>query len=158
MRKRFVGSAPVPADPPEHSGWLELEQLAEVEVSSEDKDYPIESAFTFEKSAGWRAASPGKQSIRLILDEPRSIKRICLRFNEAEVARTQEIALRWSADRRGPLREILRQQWNFSPRGSTSEVEDYQVDLKEVSILELTIDPDLGKGDATANLAEWRVA
>jgi hypothetical protein len=52
----------------------------------------------------------------------------------------------------------VRQQWNFSPAGSTSEVEDYEVWLDEVSILELAIKPDLVRGDAPATLAEWRIA
>ena len=46
----------------------------------------------------------------------------------------------------------------FRPQGSVTESEDYQVDLKKVSILELTINPDLGKGEAIAKLADWRVA
>ena len=40
--------------------------------------------------------------------------------------------------------------------GSTAE--DYRVDLTAVSILELTIDPDLGVGHAPATLADWRLA
>jgi hypothetical protein len=66
--------------------------------------------------------------------------------------------LRWCENRDDPLTEIVRQQWNFSPQGSVTESEDYQVDLKKVSILELTINPDLGKGEAIAKLADWRVA
>ena len=144
--------SPSPAD------WLRLHDLAEVEVTSEDKEHPIESAFNFGQDAGWYAALPGKQSIRLIFDQPRPIKRIYLRFNEPAVTRTQEFALRWSENRGEPLTEIVRQQWNFSPQGSVAETEDYQVDLKAVSILELTINPDLGRGQAIAKLADWRVA
>jgi hypothetical protein len=55
-------------------------------------------------------------------------------------------------------REIVRQQWNFSPAGSGSEVEDYEVDLDGVSALELAIKPDLARGEAPATLASWRVA
>ncbi len=54
--------------------------------------------------------------------------------------------------------EVVRQQWNFSPGVSDIESEDYQVNLKAVSILELTIDPDRGAGDAVATLADWRLA
>jgi hypothetical protein len=158
MRKRIVNSAPHCSDPAEHQEWLRLQELAEVEVTSENGDHPIESAFSFGQDAGWCAASPGKQSIRLIFDQPQAIKRTYLRFNEPEVARTQEFALRWCENRDDPLTEIVRQQWNFSPQGSVTESEDYQVDLKKVSILELTINPDLGKGEAIAKLADWRVA
>jgi hypothetical protein len=56
-----------------------------------------------------------------------------------------------------PLFEIVRQQWSFSPQGSTSEIEDYQVNLGSVSILELAIKPDLTPDNAFATLATWRM-
>jgi len=158
MRKHIVDPAPLCPDSTNPQEWLHLQELAEVEVTSEDSAHPTESAFSFGQPVGWHAASPGKQSIRLIFDQPRAIKRIYLRFNESEVARTQEFTLRWSQNRGGPLTEIVRQQWNFSPQGSTTESEDYQVDLKTLWILELTIDPDLGEGEAIAKLADWRLA
>jgi hypothetical protein len=96
--------------------------------------------------------------VRLVFDQPQSIKRIRFQFNESEVARTQEFSVRWSGGEGDPLKEVVRQQWNFSPHGSEIESEDYQVDLKAVSILELTIDPDLGAGEAAATLADWRLA
>jgi hypothetical protein len=157
MRKRVVGL--LPSDSTEnHSPWLDLSRLAQVEVTSEEINHPVESAFDFGESSEWRAASPGNQMIRLIFDQPQAIKRICLRFDEAELARTQEFTLRWSRDRTSGSQEIVRQQWNFSPEGSTSESEDYLVDLVGASVLELTIDPDLGAGEATAKLTSWRVA
>lgn len=158
MRKRLVDSTPPCTDLPDHQEWLHLQELAEVEVTSEDSDHPIESVFSLGTTHGWHAVSPGKQSIRLIFDQPQSIKRIYLRFDEPEVARTQEFTLRWSQSRVGPLTEIVRQQWNFDPRGSTTESENYQVDLNAVSILELTIRPDLGKCESIAKLANWGLA
>jgi hypothetical protein len=80
-----------------------------------------------------------------------------LQFHELEIARTQEFTVRWSGGPGEPLKEIVRQQWNFSPDGSTIESEDYIVDLKAASILELTIDPDRGAGEALAKLADWRL-
>jgi predicted DNA-binding protein (UPF0251 family) len=56
------------------------------------------------------------------------------------------------------MKEIVRQQWNFSPTGSTHEVEDYHVALEEVPALELAIRPDLSCEKAAAGLAMWRVA
>jgi len=56
-----------------------------------------------------------------------------------------------------PLFEIVRQQWSFSPQGSTSEIEDYQVNLGSVSILELAIKPNLTPDNAFATLARWRM-
>ena len=131
-------------NPPETSEeWLNLEQIAQVEVSSEDPKHPIESAFKHEESPGWRAKQLGEQTIRLLFDKPTDIRRISLRFSEPLVERTQEFALRWADSQTGPYREIVRQQWNFNPRNSTMEVEDYRVDLRDVLALELTIDPDL---------------
>ncbi len=69
-------------------------------------------------------------------------------FKEAERERTQEFSLRWSAAAEGATKEILRQRWNFSPTGSTTEIENYQVDLTAVSVLELVIQPDVANSDA----------
>ena len=56
------------------------------------------------------------------------------------------------------MREIVRQQWNFSPKGSTSETEDYHVHLGGASILELTIRPDINRRDQVAGLTGLRLA
>ncbi len=80
-----------------------------------------------------------------------------MHFQEAQHERHQELVLRWSADGES-YREIVRQQWNFSPSGSTSEAEDYVVALAGLCVLELYIVPDTGGGDARASLAELRIA
>src|SRR5882724_10653061 len=130
MRKRVSGSALPPADEPDGYEWLKLEELAEVEVTSEADGYPVESAFNFGAGPGWRAATPGKQRIRLAFDQPQQIQRMRLQFNEPEVERTQEFTVRWAGGPNEPLKEVVRQQWNFSPNGSTMELEDYVFDLK----------------------------
>jgi len=157
MRKQLI-IATEPSHPRMSQEWLNLEEIARVEVSSEDPQHPIESAFKQSNSLGWRASRPGEQTIRLLFDEPKDLRRIWLRFLEPKVERTQQFTLRWADSQTGPFREILRQQWNFNPRTSTMEVEDYKVDLRHVLALELTIDPDLGKNQAYAVLAEWRMA
>jgi hypothetical protein len=136
--------------------WLNLEELASVEVTSEDPDFPIESAIAAQ-GPGWRAAEPGEQVIRLVFDSPQKLERIRLEFSEPDSQRTQEFTLRYS--RAGePLREIVRQQWNFSPQGSISEIEDYRIDLQGVAVLELAIKPDLASSGAVARLKAWRIA
>jgi len=99
----------------------------------------------------------GVQIVRIVFDKPRPLRRIRLEFSETEIERTQEFTLRWSRAG-GPFQEIVRQQWSFSPQGSTSEVEDYQVDLDSVSVLELTLKPDLSPNNAVATLAMWRMS
>jgi hypothetical protein len=157
MRKRIVGSHSVQSHGDSDEGWLGLDQIATVEVTSEDPSFPIESAFVPNCGPGWRASQKGEQQIRIIFDEPMSLHRIHLRFDEAESERIQEFTLRWSSAAGGPAKEIVRQQWNFSPAGSTTEIEEYAVDLGSVSVLELTIQPDLGRRDAVATLAAWRL-
>jgi hypothetical protein len=137
--------------------WLDLEQIATVEVSSEDPTFPIESAFRSTHGVGWRASQAGEQQVRIIFDEPVSLHPIQLRFHEPEFERTQEFTLRWSPASGGTAAEIVRQQWNFSPAGSTTEIEDFVVDLKAVSVLELAIQPDLGGREVVATLASWRL-
>jgi hypothetical protein len=137
---------------------MDLERIASVEVSSEAPDYPIESALSLEGKRGWRAAYPGTQKVRLIFDEPRKLKQILLTFEDSENVRTQEFVLRWSSDIDSHFREIVRQQWNFSPPDSVRETEDYRIELSEVKVLELEIVPDKSGGERHASLASLRVA
>ena len=139
-------------------GWLDLERAAVVEVTSEDEHFPVESAFRSETARGWRAAAPGCQTIRLIFDHPQRLKCISLVFEEGEIPRTQEFVLRWSSDGGSPLKEIVRQQWNFSPPESIREVEQYQVDLHNIDVLELVINPDIARGVARASLKNLRLS
>ena len=158
MRKTVIDPATVRSELRPEREWLDLEEMAKVEVTSEDPNFPIESALVSRTGPGWRAAEKGKQIIRIVLDNPRTLRRIRLEFSETEIERTQEFTLRWSDEAAGSFREIGRQQWNFSPQGSTSEVEDYQVLLKNLSVLELTLKPDLTPDNAFATLARCRVA
>jgi hypothetical protein len=157
MRKRIVGPNQAQPEGESEQRWLDLQQIATVEVTSEDARFPIESAFVPKGGAGWRASFPGEQQIRIIFDQPVSLHRIQLRFDEAESERTQEFTLRWSSAVDGSTTEIVRQQWNFSPAGSTREIENYAVDLDGVSVLELAIQPDVSRREAVATLASWRL-
>ena len=137
-------------------GWLEIERVAIVEITSEEKDYPVEAAFVSGETPGWRAAEPGPQTIRLVFDQPQRLKWISLVFEEKETGRTQEFVLRWSSDGGSSFREIVRQQWNFSPE-TIREVEEYQVELSNVTVLELTIVPNTSGGSARASLQSLRL-
>jgi len=129
-----------------------------VEITSEDPAHPIESAIVPGHEAGWRAAQPGEQTIRLIFDDPQRLSHIRLLFEESEVQRTQEFVLRWSAGGGSAFREIIRQQWNFSPPDTIRELEDYRVELSGVTVLELIIVPDKNGGPARASLTQLRLA
>ena len=156
MQKRLV-RAPGQhrAAPP---SWLEVENLAQVELTSEDPAHPIEAALRPGGASGWRASEPGTQSIRLLFNQPQPVRRIRLHFVEPAAERTQEFSLRWSPDSGRSFQELVRQQYTFSPGGATAELEDFEVDLAAVTALELTIIPDQGHGQARASLAEWLLA
>jgi hypothetical protein len=157
MRKRILDSTQKQAvsDDP---NWLNLDSLADVEVTSEDPEHPIEAALLPNRASGWRAGGLGDQTIRLFFSSPQRVRRIRLSFVESEAERTQEYVLRWSQDGGKTFRDIVRQQWNFSPQGSTSEMEDHHVDLSDVTALELHIIPNIGGGNVTACLEQMRVA
>ena len=116
------------------------------------------SALIPNSGSGWRAANPGKQTVRLLFDNPQNIRSIRVVFQEDERQRTQEFVLRWSADSGQSYREIARQQYNFSPHGTTREIEDYTVDLHGLTTLELMINPDISGGSARASVRELRLA
>jgi hypothetical protein len=157
MRKRIVSSDRTIAGTEPGSHWMDLGRIATVEVTSEDPDFPIESAFSADGGPGWRASQKGEQQIRLVFDQALSVRRIQLHFLEPTRDRLQEFTVRWSAAD-GEPKEIVRQQWNFSHGGSTSEIEDYEVNLEDVSTLELRIKPDLTDNEVLATLAAWRAA
>jgi hypothetical protein len=159
MRKRIISQSKKAREPLSEARWFDLERIAQVEVTSESPGFPIESALALEsEDHGWRAAEAGEQLVRIVFDAPIAVHLIRLQFVETQAARTQEFVLRWAARRNEPVREIVRQQWTFTPSGSTSESEDYQVNLAGVGLLELAIKPDISGGNSLASLAVWRVA
>jgi hypothetical protein len=157
MRKRIIPPVQKDTSPPDEE-WLDLEPLAQVEITSEDAAHPIESALLPGRGSGWRAAGPGEQTVRLLFTHPQRLRRIWLQFVEPATERTQEFVLRWSPDGGQSFREIVRQQWNFSPQGATCETEDHRVDLSGVTVLELSIIPDISWRDARACLSQLRLA
>ena len=156
MRKQII-SRRQRESPSAHTSWLDLEAVARVEVTSEDAAHPIESALLTVGATGWRAESPGEQTIRLLFEAPQRLRLIRLLFQEEKEARTQEFVLRWSPTTETSWRDIVRQQYHFSPSGATEEMEEYQVDLEDVAALELTIIPNLSDG-SYASLSQLRLA
>ena len=160
MRKEIIRHKAAAAKAHDEADWLDLEAIASVQLTSEDPAFPIENALSSNperNEMGWRAALPGLQTITLNFDHPQRIRRIQLLFIEHQSERAQEFVLRYSSPQENG-REIVRQQWNFSPTGASQEVEDYNVELDSVTKLELEIDPDRGAGEALATLSALRVA
>ena len=161
MQKEIIGhTAAAAAKTHESAQWLDLESISRVEITSEDEAFPIENALSLNpecNECGWRAASPGPQTIALVFTVPTHLRRIFAEFIEHGAERSQELVLRYSSAAE-KNREIVRQQWNFSPTGSSQEVEDYTVDLEGITRLELVIDPDRGRDECRATLNALRLA
>src|SRR5215467_3168946 len=160
MQKEIVERNPAAKRSHDGTRWLDLESIARVQLTSEDPSFPIENALSTNperNEVGWRAAKPGPQTIALVFTVPTHLRRIFAHFIDHESERAQEFVLRYSSAKETD-REIVRQQWNFSPTGSSQEIEDYTVDLAGVTKLELVIDPDRGGGQSVATLNTLRVA
>ena len=160
MRKEIVEQGTTAGRSLGKAEWLDLDSIAHVQLTSEDPAFPIENALGTSperNERGWRATSPGPQTITLGFDGPQHIRRIFLHFIERETEREQEFVLRYSSASE-TNREIVRQQWTFSPTGSSHEIEDYEVELKSVTKLELVIDPDRGRRHCLATLNALRLA
>ena len=157
MRKQFIPPTPE-RTLPQGEGWLDLECAAAVEVTSEEGNFPVESALVSGGTRGWRAAIPGTQTIRLVFDQPQKLRRISLVFEEHETPRTQEFVVRWSSDGGRSFREIARQQWNFRPPHTVQELQAYEVELSNITVLELIITPDISGGMARASVKRLRVS
>ena len=155
MRKTILGNQ---AENLTHFGgqWFGINAIAAIGVTSEAEEAPVESIFDPDSETGWRAGSPGVQVIRITFGEPKTVRRIQLEFREPTFERTQEFTLHATAAG-GETAEVIRQQWTFSPQGSAHEIEDYRLSLKDISIVELTINPDLQYGRAPASLVHLRI-
>jgi hypothetical protein len=165
MRKAILTEAAATPGNEPRSPWLDLEAIATAEVSSEDEHFPIEQALSLSPAAGtagWRASATGPQTIRLVFDTPIALRRIQLHFVETTAARGHEFSFAVSSGSGEPFRDLHRQQYTFSPGGSTEEIEDYTVDLVGVKVFELRIDPDRShdprQSQHYATLASLRLA
>src|SRR3954451_24963150 len=121
--------------------------MATVQVTSEDPEHPVDHAFDGRRGPGgsrWVAGESGEQAVILAFDAPQAIRRVVLEVEEPEVARTQELQLALSSDGGQTYRELVRQEYNFSPPGTTFKREDWAVSAEGVAQLRLVIKPDKG--------------
>ena len=84
--------------------------------TSEADDAPVENILYPDRETDSRAGELGPQGIRITFSGPTNIRRIQLVFRESQFARTQEFTLRCTLAA-GQRREVIRQQWTFSPGG-----------------------------------------
>jgi hypothetical protein len=150
IRKKVIGKTERPEE-----GWVDLSQCASFEVTSEEADSPLENALRPDEKK-WIAATPGEQTIRITFDEPQNISQVFLLFEETANPRSQEFALSWQQVGHPAWREVVRQQFNFSPPGTTTERENFTVSLQRAIALELLIKPERS-GGGHASLTQLRI-
>ena len=153
LRKLII--KPHPVTPDSNTGEIDIATVATVMVNSESSDHPIDLAFDDYRGPGgthWIAGELGEQTVILAFDSPQTINQILLEVEEPEVARTQELQFVLSCDGGGTYRELLRQEFNFSPPGTTFERENWNVSGEGVTQLRLVIKPDKGDKPCRATL------
>lgn len=153
MRKRILTSNPTTTPP--LTGELDVAALATVEVTSETSDHPVENAFDHRRGPGgsrWVAATSGEQTLILAFDRPQTIRQVLLEVEESRDSRTQELQLAVSHDGGNSYRELLRQEFNFAPSGTTFEHEQWNLATEAVTHLQLLIKPDKGGRPCRASL------
>jgi len=145
LRKHIVKAPPSHAVP--QPGEIDIAATAIVQVTSENPMHPIDHVFDHQRGKGgsrWVAEEPGEQTLLLVFDTPQTIHRIILEIEEWEVSRTQELCLSVSHDGGQTYLELRRQEYHFSPPGTTFEQEDWAVLAEGVTHLQLWMKPDKG--------------
>jgi hypothetical protein len=124
-------------------------------ASSEAEGHPVSHIFDEHRGPGgtqWIAGEPGEQQLLLAFHRPVTIRRVTLEIEDRTVQRTQELQLSVSSDGGQTYRELRRQEFNFSPEGTTWECEDWAVAEFNVTHVRLVIRPDKGRQECLARL------
>lgn len=145
LRKQILG----PATPKTAAGArvLDVASLARVLVTSEEQDHPVDLAFDGRGGPGstrWIAAETGEQTLVVAFDQPQAVRAIRLEMEEPDMARTQELQVALSTDGGRSYREIVRQEYTFSPPATSWEQERWTVETADVTHVRVVIRPDKG--------------
>jgi hypothetical protein len=153
LRKHILGEqTPAPKFQP---GEKDIAAVATVMVTSETANNPIDNAFDGQRGPGasrWVAGEPGDQTLVVAFDTPETLRQVCLEVEEPDVSRVQELQLAISCDGGATYRDLLRQEYNFSPSGATFEREEWAVGAEGVTHVRLLIRPDKGGKPCRATL------
>src|SRR6266849_3749768 len=111
MRKKLINSDTM--RPHSQEEWLDLEEIARVEVTSEDPNFPIEAALAAGEGSGWRAAEKGTQIIRIVLDNPRTLRGLDSSFSRQRLSEPR------SSHFDGAMRRLGRSERSFGSSGTS---------------------------------------
>jgi hypothetical protein len=142
------------------AGEIDIAGHATIAYSSEDPAHPVEHMLDGRSGPGatrWMSARPDTtEHIVIEFDRPRSISRILYEV-ETMQQRTQEVRVEVSEDGGQSYRQILVQEYNFSPRGgATYQRGEQRFNLPQVTHLRLTIVPNKS-GSGTVTLTRLRL-
>jgi hypothetical protein len=139
---------------------IDIAGCATIAYSSEDPAHPVEHMLDGRSGPGatrWISARPDAiEHIVVEFDQPQPISRLVYEVEEAMRERTQEVRVEVSEDGGRTYRQILVQEYTFSPRGATYQREDQRFNLPQTSRLRLTIVPNKN-GSGTATLTTLRL-
>ena len=139
---------------------IDIVGRATISYSSEDPAHPVEHLLDGQSGPGatrWMSARADTiEHIVLEFDRPQTISRLVYEVEEATRERTQEVRVEVSEDGARTYRQILVQEYNFSPRGATYQREEQRLDLDRVTHLRLMIVPNKN-GSGTATLTALRL-
>lgn len=142
-----------PQAPPAAGGGLDIGALATALISSEAGGHPVENMFDGRPDTRWLAADAGEQTLILAFDAAQPLSRVALTIEERRDTRVQELDLAVSTDGGRAWRELVRQEFNFSPGGATVEAEDWRLPPGLLAThLRLRIRPDKGGGACRATV------
>jgi len=161
IRKRIVGDACLPPLINTELPALDIPTIATVIITSEEADHPIEHVFDSQRGPGtsrWRAAGPGEQCLIINFDMPQMLHHLMLDIEEPDVTRTQELLISVSSDGGRTYRDVVRQEYNFSPPGTTYEQETWELNTDRVTHLAIRITPDKGSRAGLATLTSVMLA
>ena len=159
LRKQVIPKPPRGSIPVE--GEISIADVATVQVTSEQMEHPIDNVFDPSRGPGgsrWIADAPGEQSVILVFDRPQTIRQIGIEVEELAVSRTQELSISTSSDGGRTYREHVRQEFTFSPPGTSFERELWSISPGAVTHLRLEIKPDKGGQIGRATLTSLIVA
>jgi F5/8 type C domain len=139
---------------------IDIVGRATISYSSENPAHPVQHLLDGQSGPGatrWMSArSDPMEHVVLEFDRPQTISRLVYEVEEATRERTQEVRVEVSEDGARTYRQILVQEYNFSPRGATYQREEQRLDLDRVTHLRLTIVPNKN-GSGTATLMALRL-
>jgi len=158
IRKRLLEDARL--QPPNSGREVNVTAGATIGYSSEEPGHPVDSIFDGRDGPGgtfWQSARENTSETLLIeFDQPQNISRLIFEAEERQLERTQEVRLEVSCDGGSSFRQLLVQEFVFSPRGATFQREDLRVGVSGASHLRLVIVPNKN-GSGRAKLTALRL-